>query len=129
MRSNIILTIFLWFSLPLILLVIIAIFEPSSTSKKPLFLFVMYMSFSWTIAVLIFIMESARQQLFNNITPVRSALRLGIYGSIATILALVASPESGLFSTMEKFIVVALVFVYGGMMGFASQRISASNRK
>lgn len=117
----------IWIGLPLL---IYLFFRSSIASSidKPIMLFILYTGFSWTIAVMIFIMESARQQLFQQTKPVRSALRLGAYGTVAVLLALFANPQPGMFSITEKVIVIVLVFLYGGIMGYVYQRSSNSNK-
>lgn len=115
---KIILTLLLWIGLPLVLFAYIHITSTASSPGKSAVLFVMYSSFSWSIALLAFVMESTRQQLFQRPKPARSALRLAIYGCFAVALALLTSPWLNEVLLTEILTVISWVFVYCYSMGF-----------
>lgn len=95
----------------------------AASIAKPAILFILYTVFSWSIALLAFVMESARQQLFQRPKPARSALRLGIYGCFAVALALLTSPWLDEALLTEILTVISWAFVYCYTMGFIYIRL------
>lgn len=79
-------------------------------------LFLSYLLLSWSIACLIFLLESTRQQLFQRSTPVRCGLLLGLLALLANFLAYLFSPLS--FSeTGYLLLIFPGGFIYGVMAG------------
>jgi len=107
----------LWTGLPLIFL-IHARFSIASPVEKSALLFILYSGFSWSIALLAFIMESARRQFFRQQPATPTALRLGLYGLFAVTLAMLTSPGLGKISYTLILQLSALGFVYCFIAGF-----------
>lgn len=112
------LTVLLWIGLPLVLFAYLRISSTTPSIGKPAVLFVMYSGFSWSIALMAFVMELTRRQLFQQQKASRAALRLGIYGCFAIALALLTSPWLDKAPLSEILTVISLVFVYCYTMGF-----------
>ncbi len=88
---RIFLMISLWMGLPLVLHAYFHLTMPSPLSK-PLMLLLLYLGFSWSIALLAFVMTTSRQQLFQRPLPQRTAQLLALYGLFAIMLAILTSP-------------------------------------
>lgn len=115
MKARILLTIAIWIGLPLIL---VCYFYAMAPREPAWVLFIFYTGFSWSVAVLAFVVETARQQLLHKTKPVRSALRLGSYGLLAVGLAIFTSPWSDVAKTIEVVLLSGLAFLYGNIMGY-----------
>lgn len=111
-KLKIILTLLLWIGLPLVLFAYLRISSTTPSIGKPAALFVVYSTFSWSIALMAFVMESTRQQLFQQQKALHTALRLGVYGGFALALALVTSPWLTETSQQEILQISGLGFVY-----------------
>ena len=81
----------------------------------------MYLGFSWSIAVLIFVIETARKGLFKLIHPLNAALRLGIYACVALALVCIAMPDLKIRLEFELMMLFVIGFLYGSIMGYGYQ--------
>lgn len=108
---KIFLTIILWICLPVVLMAYFRL-TMSSPLAKPVILFTLYMCFSWSIALLAFVMGSARQQLFEPPPAHQTALRLALYGLFAVVLAILTSPWLTVSSKGEMLQTGSVVFIY-----------------
>ena len=123
LQVKIILTLLIWAGLPLILFAYTNINNASDSISKSSMLFVMYSSFSWSIALMAFVMGSARQQLLQQTSAVRSGLQLGLYGCFAVTLAVLTSPWLNDARLTEMSAVMSLAFVYCYVMGLIYVRL------
>ena len=122
-------SVLLWLCLPLALYACLSLFPYPLSQHKPTLLFALYISFSWGIAVLIFVIESARQQLFKKPVPFRAALRLGIYGVVVFILSLLASPNQTAIALAVKISIFIIVVSYGVISGYIYTRKNMPYRR
>lgn len=81
-------------------------------------LFLFYTSFSWSIALLIFMLETSRRQLLQQQHAMQSSLRLAILAGGACLLAYLISPlrESGDSETLISIIITSVI--YGALAGY-----------
>lgn len=104
----------LWFGLPLSLALISKLIMLWQTE---LMVFLLYISFTWSIFLLIFIMETSRRQLFQAQQPVQCSRRLALYGPAAAFLAYLFSPLRGNGDIVAIISILLSSLIYSGLAG------------
>lgn len=122
MAIKLFLSILVWIGLPSLFYAYMAL-SANPVPIKNTGLLLMYMSFSWCIAVLIFVLETARRGLFGLNPPLHSSLRLGVYGGIAMIIVIIAIPKPDMFQATDYMTMVIVAMLYGHIMGYIYQGV------
>jgi len=109
---------FLWLGLLLgLLLITHSGNKTAMDSDKSSVLFVMYCGFSWSIALMAFVMDLTRRRLFQAPKLASATLRLVGYACLAILLALLTSPWLNTTVLSDALIVVSWVIVYCTTIG------------
>ena len=124
MKNNrrVILSVLLWIGFPMVISALQLLLNDSRSLPASSMLVIFYHGFSWSIACLIFIVETSRQQLFRQISPYRASLRLAIYALLASALVFIAIPQSTLLTAGNIILNMLVAAAYGGIMGFVYQQ-------
>ncbi|MDH5444210.1 MAG: hypothetical protein OEY52_01565 [Gammaproteobacteria bacterium] len=122
--KNTFLTFLLWIGLPGILIWIPPLLKPG-IDVKAYQLFLFYLLFSWSIALLAFLLETSRQKLLQQDNNSKIWIRLFFYSSIALLIALFTSPWFHNAQVQDIGLVLVTGIVYclvGGRMYLAFYR-------
>lgn len=85
--------------------------------QAELMLFLFYSGFTWSIILLIFIMETSRRHLFQAQQPLQCSRRLALYGPGAILLAYLFSPLRGNGDLIALITILLTSLVYSGLAG------------
>ena len=80
-------------------------------------LLLLYISFSWSFAFGIFLLESSRLKLLKQNSAARSGTRLALYSLLAILLTLFTVPDAGTIAIMDRLLLIAATVIYGFAAG------------
>jgi len=123
MKIKIFLTVLLWIGLPALFYSYFLYISPAGVSQQS-GLLVMYIGFSWAIALLAFSVETSRQKLVGTGNPFRAGMRLGGYGMLAMLIAILTSPWLDMTKITDIAWLLGLGWGYCSCMGWAYARLS-----
>ncbi len=92
-------------------------------------LFIMYTAFSWSIAFLIFLLESSRLKLLKKDKPHLIARLLAFYGLLAILLAIVTSPWVRAATWQEVGLILGLSLTYCYTAGWGYSTMCLKHEK
>ncbi|MDH5181098.1 MAG: hypothetical protein OEZ39_10700 [Gammaproteobacteria bacterium] len=110
----------IWLGLPAVIRLGMGVSHGLSTEKS---LFIFYLGFAWSIALLVFLLETSRQQLFRRATALRSGVNLAGLALGATLLAWLVSPlrNTGGMDDIRRVLLISIS--YGMAAGYLYFRL------
>lgn len=96
--------------------------DVASSPEKSLLIF--YISFSWSIALLIFLLESSKARLLGEYKRGVLVLKLGVYSLLALVLAVLTSPWFSLTVVNEAIEIIVIGTIYACIAGYVYEQVT-----